>query len=115
MIIYLFIFLGGGLGSVLRALVYGLVNNFSLPSWAGTVVVNSLGSLLIVFLKDYFDTIPFVYQKLLKVGLLGGLTTFSTLSLDVFDLIKVGAHGEAVIAFSLNIIFGVVVGVLLFK
>ena len=115
MIIYLFIFLGGGLGSILRSLVYSLVSNFSLPSWAGTVLVNSVGGLLVVFLKNYFDAIPFVYQKFLKVGLLGGLTTFSTLSLDMFDLIKVGAHGEAVIAFSLNIIFGVVIGILLFK
>ena len=86
-----------------------------MPSWLGTVVVNIIGGTFIIFLREFFGELPLIYQKFLKVGLLGGLTTFSTLSLDIFTLIRGGLYSQAFLALGLNIFFGVIIGVFLFK
>ena len=80
------IFIGGGFGSVLRYLV-----NLYIP--APTLIVNILGSLVIGFLYAIFvDKIEISNQlKLaLTVGFCGGLTTFSTFSLELFKMLEKG-------------------------
>ena len=80
------IFIGGGLGSVLRYLV-------NLHIFAPTLIVNLIGSFLIGFLYSVLiDKIEISNQlKLaLTVGFCGGLTTFSTFSLEVFKMLEKG-------------------------
>ncbi len=98
-----FIFLGGGIGSVLRYLITILGEKtmyelFEQPNPVGTFVVNVVGSFAIGLLYGYFQENINVNESLklfLLVGFLGGFTTFSSFSLDTFKLIQ---SGETMIA-----------------
>lgn len=94
----LYIFLGGGAGSVVRYLAQIAVNGktasllFPFP-W-GTFAVNVTGSLLIGLfysLSERFN-LPFDVRLLLTAGFCGGFTTFSTLSNDALSLLKGGCY-----------------------
>ena len=91
--------IAGGLGALARYGVDGLVSR-RLPSafpW-GTFVVNVSGALLLGFLMtlltERLTTAPWV-RSALTIGLLGGYTTFSTLSYESYRLLEDGALGLA--------------------
>lgn len=90
----LYIFIGGGTGSVLRYTIQVLLQERIIPSsfpWA-TFTVNVLGSFLIgVFysLSSHLN-LPAETRLLLTTGLCGGFTTFSTFSYDNLLLWKQG-------------------------
>lgn len=85
------IFLGGGIGAVSRYLVgLNLVKNFEINLPISTFLVNVIGSFIIGFLYVLFvekaDVTPAV-KLALTAGFCGGLTTFSTFSLEVFEML----------------------------
>ena len=52
----IYIFIGGGLGALLRFLTSQFVNNLYNKSFSlGTIIVNCVGALLIGFLINIFD------------------------------------------------------------
>lgn len=108
------VFLGGGFGSVSRWLVSLVSQNYFSQGWVGTLLVNILGSLLIgwVFLKFPGDS---PYNTLLKVGFLGGFTTFSSFSLETALLIQNERYGEALTVVMLNVLLGVVVCIFILR
>ena len=86
------VFLGGGLGSVLRFLVSKLYNTQNFP--LGTFLVNCIGCLLIglvigfglkqhSFLKEH-------HVLILATGFCGGFTTFSSFAYENVTLLKSG-------------------------
>lgn len=82
------IFIGGGLGSILRYLT-----NLFCPY--PTIIVNIVGSFIIGFFYVYFMDKSDVSQSLklaITVGLCGGLTTFSTFSLELFKMLEKGGY-----------------------
>ena len=90
-----FIFIGAGIGGVLRygvsTEIYNLLNkNFPY----GTLVVNVSGSLLMGFLfvliLERFQSIAPQLRALLLIGFLGGYTTFSSFSIETINLIENG-------------------------
>ncbi|MBQ3311743.1 fluoride efflux transporter CrcB [bacterium] len=88
------IFIGGGIGAVLRYTITIMCRNlFSLPI-LGTYNVNLIGCFLIGYVfgivLNKSDIIPQALRLFLTVGFLGGLTTFSTFSFETFELIKNG-------------------------
>ena len=109
------IFLGGGIGALLRSFIYSGVARLGVTTWTGTLVVNIVGSLLLIGFQPFLKELPESYSAFIRVGVLGALTTFSTLALDVFNLIKSGSYVQALLVVFLNIFFGIVVGVILFK
>lgn len=86
------IFLGGGIGAVSRFLIslnLTKIYNINLP--LATFLVNIIGSFTIGFLYILFmektDLTP-ALKLALTVGFCGGLTTFSTFSLELFEMIS---------------------------
>ncbi len=110
----LMVFLGGGLGSLMR---FGFCKlSYSLWSeiWPATCLVNILGSLTYLLLATKFPSMPSQYNELIKIGILGGFTTFSTFSYEIFSLIQKGQIANASLVFGLNILFGIAVGIWIF-
>ena len=89
----LFVFIGGGFGSVLRFLLGKWLNNTE--NWIpfGTFVANILGSLLICVILGFAaksDTLNQNQTLLLATGFCWGFTTFSTFAYENHIFLKSG-------------------------
>ena len=82
---FLLVFLGGGIGSVLRFVTNIFINTYAF-SQLGTLMVNVLGSFLFGFLVAIGEDKSSYFNVFLLTGLLGGFTTFSQFSYDVISL-----------------------------
>lgn len=94
---------GGAAGTLLRYFVSGLDYRFSNGVFpVGTLAVNLIGSLAVGFLWGLFEHVDVSPQARMfaLMGIIGGFTTFSTFSLESFNLFR---DGEFRIAF-LNIL-----------
>ncbi|MFC4268409.1 fluoride efflux transporter CrcB [Polaribacter marinivivus] len=89
----LFVFIGGGFGSVLRFLLGKWLNNTENGIPFGTFIANILGSLLIGIILGYAaksDTLNQNQTLLLATGFCGGFTTFSTFAYENHIFLKTG-------------------------
>lgn len=118
---YLAVFLGGGLGSLCRY----AISKISIPYWTGfptqTLAANILASALLGFLTAYFllktDTSQ-SYKLFAATGFCGGFSTFSTFSLETFQLLQNGRYGLAILYVLLSVticVAGVALGFYLGK
>lgn len=106
----LWIFVGGGLGSLARWSCSGLVaNRFGQAFPWGTLIVNVSGS----FIIGLFATLtgpegrwlaPASFRQFFMIGICGGYTTFSSFSLQTLNL---ASDGEWLYAAG-NVIFSVI-------
>lgn len=89
------IMIGGAVGCVIRWF-FGIKLNSFIPSLPpGTLVVNLLGAFIIGAAMAYFMRHPQLdpaWKLLIVTGLCGGLTTFSTFSVEVFTLLQTGNY-----------------------
>ena len=87
------VFLGGAVGSMWRYWWSGLVaQRFGETFPFGTLIVNIAGSILVGAFSGFImhisnSSISTALQQLLVIGICGGLTTFSSFSLQTFNLI----------------------------
>lgn len=96
---YIAIAFGGAIGAVSRYWLYSAVQRLHDSGFPlGTFVVNVLGSFLIgvffVLLAEKAQ-IAEQWRPIIVVGFLGGLTTFSTFSLDALLLFEQGLYNTA--------------------
>lgn len=115
---FLFVALGGALGAVCRyalslvsvkadfplmTFITNLLGAFIIGVIAGTAVRKNLSSKLVLFLKT---------------GFCGGFTTFSTFSLEAFNLLQKGAYLTAGLYVVLSLVLcvaGVALGMMITK
>ena len=110
------VFLGGGFGAILRWFLSSLIINQFKIFWTGTLFVNVVGSLIFFLLsKIELPNTSINFNLALKTGFLGSLTTFSTFSFEIITLLKDGKVLEGLLVASLNLLFSVLIGVLIFK
>jgi len=104
----LFIFCFGGLGCLSRYGISGFVAKLTGDRFPwGTLVVNVLGAFIIGFLMEITaqnERIPLNLRSGLTTGFLGGLTTFSTFSLETFLLFDSGRYGAGIANASMNVV-----------
>ncbi|MFQ3675952.1 MAG: fluoride efflux transporter CrcB [Endomicrobiia bacterium] len=105
------ILLGGSFGALARYLVSKQIYLFTndIFPW-GTLIVNLTGSLLIGFFYEIFNNVivSVEIRNFITIGFLGAYTTFSTFSLENFNLLKESEYKLFTINFLLNNIFGLV-------
>ena len=100
-------FLGGALGALVRA---GLAEALPDPGvgwpWA-TFVVNVAGAALLGY---WFTTLPHTQYRrpLLTTGFCGALTTFSTVQVEMVEMIDAGRAGLAVLYLAASVVAGLV-------
>lgn len=102
------IFMGGGLGSVLRYLMaIGVGKKLGEVFPYGTLAVNVLGCFLAGFIIQTFTTKYQITPDLrgfLIAGFLGGFTTFSAFTIDTYRLIDTGFTASAVMYVVLSVV-----------
>lgn len=111
--LYLLVALFGAAGSVLRYSLYLITPKFFYLNFpVSTVLVNILGSFFIGVCISLFDKsiIAENIRIYFAIGLLGGFTTFSTFSMDLFNLLNKSLYIE-MISYLVLSVFG---GLLLF-
>ena len=106
---YLWVTVGSALGGLLRfAITRAMLNVSTAFPWS-TVLINVLGCLLIGFFGTgtlagtRFPASDNV-RLFVMVGVCGGFTTFSSFSLQTFDLLRAGAGGRALVNVLLSVV-----------
>ncbi|WP_170114625.1 fluoride efflux transporter CrcB [Rhodopila globiformis] len=101
-ITYLWIALGGALGSVSRAWLALAATRITGPQFPwGTIAINILGSFIIGFFGTLTTStggrfaIPAEMRALVMIGFCGGFTTFSSFSLQTLELARDGRMAQA--------------------
>ncbi|MFC4624869.1 fluoride efflux transporter CrcB [Daeguia caeni] len=99
---------GGALGSVLRYWIGLLMAHVSRDLPWGTIGINIAGSFLISFFGMLtFPTgrfpLPEVWRLAFMVGVCGGFTTFSSFSLQTFELLRLGQPERALLNVAISV------------
>lgn len=114
---FLYVALGGALGSVLRFWLGSLIGHKAGAPFWGTLFVNVTGCFLIGLLGNLRENGPGEFDRyFLMGGVMGGYTTFSTFSLQTLELFHAGNTGPAVLNIALSMVLcllGVWLGCLL--
>jgi len=99
---------GGALGSVARFWIGLWLLPLSTALPIGTIAINIAGSFIIGFAGTL--TLPSgrvpaadVTRLFILVGICGGFTTFSSFSLQTFDLLRAGAPARAMLNIALSV------------
>ncbi len=107
---FLLVFIGGGLGSLLRYIISKTFNTYFQHFYLGTFLVNIIGCLIIGLVLGISYKSNLLSQNqtlLLTTGFCGGFTTFSTFALENQTLLKSGE----ILHFSFYTIASIAVGI----
>lgn len=108
----LLVFVSGGIGAVCRLLINNCVRTTGLWMGLSTLVVNTIGCLLIgifagwVMVSGWSQTVRTAFTMLTMVGFCGGFSTFSSFTLDCVKYFEAGHLGVWVIFGTLTVFVG---------
>lgn len=108
---FLAVFIGGGLGSVVRYLLGSLFQRSTLSLPIATLIANVIACLIFVAALKYFSVkleSP-SFKLFLLTGICGGLSTFSTFSYETATLMKQGNATWAILNIAIS--FALCIGV----
>jgi CrcB protein len=114
MIGYLWIGLGGALGSIGRAWIAITVARITGPQFPwGTILINIVGSFVIGFFGTLTAhgsrfAVPVDARAFVMVGICGGFTTFSSFSLQTLELVRDGRIAQALSNIGLSVMLCIV-------
>ncbi len=100
------VFIGGGLGALLRWLLNEKLHSACPSVQSGTLAANLSGAFFIGLALAFFRHWPELRQEVrlfCVTGLLGGLTTFSTFSAEVVQLLEENYWGTALATVASNL------------
>ncbi|HOL57610.1 MAG TPA: fluoride efflux transporter CrcB [Spirochaetota bacterium] len=108
---YFYIAIGGAIGSLSRYLLSTFTMRlFNTLFPLGTLIVNITGCFLIGFLFSFFE--KFIMSPNIRffvfVGLLGGFTTFSSFTMETFNLLREKEIKLAILNFIFNNFLGII-------
>jgi len=97
---YLWVTVGSALGGLMRYALTRLTLAISVDFPYGTILINIVGSFVIGYvgaltLQSGRYAVSDNLRLFVMVGICGGFTTFSSFSLQTFDLLRTGAWGRA--------------------
>jgi CrcB protein len=108
--LYLWVALGSAIGGALRyALGREILPQHSVSFPWSTVLINVIGSFVIGFfgtltLPGSRFQVPDSVRIFVMIGLCGGFTTFSSFSMQTYDLLREGAWGKALLNMGLSVL-----------
>ncbi|MFH1877331.1 MAG: fluoride efflux transporter CrcB [Candidatus Omnitrophota bacterium] len=106
---FLYIAIGGALGAVMRYWMSGFAHRYTSGAFPlGTLTVNLAGSLIIGLLWAVSE-VTIISQNIRLfafIGILGSFTTFSTFSLENFNLLRDGEYGLFFLNAALSLFLG---------
>ena len=105
---YLVIAFGASIGAIARFYFQKFNAVSNLP--VGTILVNLIGSCLLGFFYFYAEKHPFseLYRQFIQIGLLGALTTYSTINLELIILFEKSELKLFIVYFLLNALCGMI-------
>ncbi|SPE56495.1 putative fluoride ion transporter CrcB [Verrucomicrobia bacterium] len=100
MLNYLWLGLGGAMGTIARFWLNGIVSRHFETFPMGTLVINVTGSFVITFFATLTDPggrwmVKPAFRNFFMTGICGGYTTFSSFSLQTLNLARDGEWGYA--------------------
>ena len=105
----IYVFLGGGAGSIFRFMISNYAHKLPMAGSfpIGTLLANVLGCFCIGIFSSLFKENEYL-KYLLVTGFCGGFTTFSTFSLETYNLIEKGNTGIALGYAILSVVLSVI-------
>lgn len=106
MINILAVFVGGGLGSLLRFATYKIFENKGGLFPLSTFLANATSSLILgiaVYLFMHYFKSSHAWSLFFTIGICGGFSTFSTFSIETLQLFQSGATGVAILNIAVSV------------
>jgi len=98
---------GGAIGGAILRYVIQRAANLAFTHPYGTLLVNVVGSFLIGLVAGFFLHRAYsVWYYAITAGFCGSFTTFSSISLEVFEMLRMGDYWRALFYVGISLVSG---------